>query len=417
MGRGCQAGEWRRGCSDSGGAGAMYIIVLNSSYDPGIRSPVELLSRYRTMPGCSGGTVAAAREAGYSYPRVTVGQRFHHDAAIQSGGVAYHFVADGLGSELGWWQGSSALEFVAVGECRAAQREGLPAVVHLHGLVHAAMVPRLRRALPTGVPIVVQHHAEKPRAGLPGLYLRWALSGVDGVFFAARGLVDPWIRQGAINPKTPVFEVMEGSTDFSRIDLPEARRRTGMDGSPVVLWVGRLDDNKDPLTVLAGLEAVLPGFPGARIYMAHGEPSPLVGVVRHRIAGSEVLRRSVELLGSVPHSRMEAIFSSADYFILGSRYEGSGFALAEALACGVVPIVTDIPSFRMMTDGGAIGALWTPGDPEALASAVIEVLGRPLAEQSRAARLFFDRRLSYAAIGRASVAAYERVMKTRNPRV
>lgn len=395
----------------------MHVVFLNPSYDSRIRNPEELLRRYRTMPGCAEGTVAAARNAGYSDAKATVVQRFHHDAVIDTEGVAYRFVGDGLEPELGWWRGSRVVESLVSGECQTAQREGIPALVHLHGLVHAATVPMLRRKLPPGVPIIVQHHAERPRTGLAGLHQRWGLSRADGFFFAARGQAGDWLDRGAIRGDQPVFEVMEGSTAFSRIDTAEARRRTGMDGSPVLLWVGRLDENKDPLTVLAGLEAVLPELPGARVYMAHGEPSPLVEVVRRRIAGSEVLERSVEMLGSVPHSRMEAIFSSADYFILGSRYEGSGFALAEALACGVVPIVTDIPSFRMMTDGWATGALWTPGDPEALVSAVIDVLGRSLAEQSRAARAFFDRRLSYAAIGRASVAPYERVIKTRNPRV
>ncbi len=50
-------------------------------------------------------------------------------------------------------------------------------------------------------------------------------------------------------------------------------------------------------------------------------------------------------------------YNSADYFVLGSHYEGSGFSLVEAMSCGVIPIVTDIPSFRMMTNNGKIGTL------------------------------------------------------------
>lgn len=388
----------------------MHVVVLNPTYGSGIASPVELLRRYPTMTGCAESTLAAARDAGATDPRVTVVQRFHHEAELESGGVSYRFVADGAGPELGWWRGSRALVSGAVGECRAAHREDLPAVVHLHGLVHAAVVPGLRRALPAAVPVVVQHHAERPRTGLGGLHQRWALSGADGFLFAARGLADPWIRRRAIDPGSPIFEIMEGSTTFSRSDPVEARHRTGMNGSPVFLWVGRLDDNKDPLTVLAGLEMVLPQIPDARVYMAHGADSPRLAEVTRRIAASDVLRAAVRLLGTVPHTGMEAIFNSADCFVLGSRYEGSGYALAEALACGVVPIVTDIPSFRMMTDDGAIGALWTPGEPGACAAAVLEALGRSLVDQSRAARELFQRRLSYAAIGRASVAAYSTLL-------
>ncbi len=395
----------------------MHLVILSLAYLSELQTPEELLRRFEVLPGCSESTAKAARNAGLSPVRVTVVQRFHHNAVLERNGVRYRFVSDGIGPELPWWKGSRVAVSEVVDECSEAMRVGDPSLVHLHGLGHAATVPMLRRRLPAAVPIVLQHHAEKPRTGLGGMHQRWALSGADGFFFAAKGLAYHWIRRRLINPETPILEIMEGSTDFSRIDPREARRRTGMDGSPVFLWVGRLDDNKDPLTVLAGLEAVLPEMPGARIYMAHGEPSPLEDEVRRRVAESEVLRASARLLGSVPHARMEAVFASADYFVLGSRFESSGFALAEALACGVVPIVTDIPSFRMMTDEGAIGALWPPGDSEACAAAVHRALDRPLVEQSRAAREFFQRRLSYAAIGRESVAAYSELLEKSKSRM
>ena len=49
---------------------------------------------------------------------------------------------------------------------------------------------------------------------------------------------------------------------------------------------------------------------------------------------------------------------AADLFVLGSHREGSGYSLIEALACGLPPIVTDIPSFRSLTGAGVVGALW-----------------------------------------------------------
>ena len=40
----------------------------------------------------------------------------------------------------------------------------------------------------------------------------------------------------------------------------------------MILWVGRLTTNKDPLTVLDGLERALPQLPGARALMVFGAP-------------------------------------------------------------------------------------------------------------------------------------------------
>jgi glycosyltransferase involved in cell wall biosynthesis len=239
------------------------------------------------------------------------------------------------------------------------------------------------------------------------------LAVADGVLFAARELADPWFEGGLLRRGQPVFEVMEGSTEFIGSDRETARHRSGLGGAPIFLWVGRLDGNKDPLTVLSALEMVLGNLPAARVYMAYGEDSPLLEAVERRIAESDVLRGSVRLLGTLPHHRMEEVYNSADYFLLGSRYEGSGFALVESLACGVVPIVTDIPSFRMMTDNGAFGGLWAPGRPDGLASTLRKVLQRSLQEQSKAARDFFERRLSFRAIGGEAMAVYSEVIGRR----
>ena len=42
-------------------------------------------------------------------------------------------------------------------------------------------------------------------------------------------------------------------------------------------------------------------------------------------------------------ARVEELMRAADIFTLGSHREGSGYALTEALACGLPPVVTDIP--------------------------------------------------------------------------
>ncbi|MFL5774102.1 MAG: glycosyltransferase, partial [Flavisolibacter sp.] len=53
---------------------------------------------------------------------------------------------------------------------------------------------------------------------------------------------------------------------------------------------------------------------------------------------------------------------AADFYISGSHSEGSGYALVEAMTCGCIPVVTDIPPFRKITDDGQYGLLFQPGD-------------------------------------------------------
>jgi glycosyltransferase involved in cell wall biosynthesis len=185
-----------------------------------------------------------------------------------------------------------------------------------------------------------------------------------------------------------------------------------MTGNPVILWVGRLIPLKDPLTVLEGFTRVLQHLPQARLYMAYGT-ADMLPAVQKRIAASKTLSDAVTLLGRIQHSQLEDIYNSSDYFVLGSHHEGSGFSLAEAMACGVVPVVTDIPSFRVMTDGGRLGACWRPGSPEAFADKFLEVMRQPLEQLSRKTQSFFQLRLSYKAIARDSMRAYREVIAAR----
>lgn len=377
----------------------MHITIVNYAHAADLTDPDDLLTRYFSLTNWADGLVAVGAA-------VTVVQAFGQDATRVRGGVTYRFVSDGLPPLPRQWQVPRRLH-------RAVQRAE-PDAVHVNGLVFPFALWVLRRQLPPSVPLLVQHHAERPWTGRRGLVQRVGLGAADGFMFAARALAEPWIARGAIRVRQPVYEIMEGSTTFQVWPRVVARAQTGMTGDPVLFWAGNLDANKDPLTVLTGFELALPAMPQARLYMAY-RYADLLPQVQARIAQSAGLAGAVTLLGSFPHADMERYFNSADYFVQGSHREGSGYALNDALACGVVPVVTDIPTFRVMTHQGAFGALWPVDDAQALAEALRTVTARPWAEQSAAARQFFDAQLSISAIARQALAAYAELANRRNP--
>ena len=97
-----------------------------------------------------------------------------------------------------------------------------------------------------------------------------------------------------------------------------------------------------------------------------------------------------------------------------SHHEGSGYALIEAIACGVAPCVTDIPASRALT--GSIGRLWRAGDADDGAAAL-----RAVADPSRrfsrdAVRAHFDAALHWHAIGQRTVQAYRDLVERRRAR-
>jgi glycosyltransferase involved in cell wall biosynthesis len=103
---------------------------------------------------------------------------------------------------------------------------------------------------------------------------------------------------------------------------------------------------------------------------------------------------------------MEEIYSSADYLLQASLREWSGLAILEAMSCGCIPIVSDIPSFRALTAAGQAGRLFPIGDDAALADRVLSLDDAARAALSEEVRAHFAGCLSFAAIARQLDAVY-----------
>jgi glycosyltransferase involved in cell wall biosynthesis len=289
---------------------------------------------------------------------------------------------------------------------------GEPLIVHVNGLLFPMPTLLLHALLPRPRLLIAQHHAEIPWRTWRAPLQRLGLRPVDAFLFTNRELAQPWLAQGIVPSLAKVYEVMEISSLLQPQPRPAARATTHMTGKPILFWAGNLNPNKDPLTVLKGFEQVLAHHPQARLYMAYRE-ADLYEPVAAAIAGSARLGSAVTLLGSISYPQMGAYFNSADLFVQGSYREGSGIALLDALACGVVPVVTDIPSFRTITQNGAVGSLWPPGDAQAFAQALLRTLAHPLASQSALARQLFESHWSFDVIAQRLLAIYRRVHAQR----
>jgi glycosyltransferase involved in cell wall biosynthesis len=217
------------------------------------------------------------------------------------------------------------------------------------------------------------------------------------VVFTARDQARPFVEAGALGASVPILEVIEASSTFTPGDRHAARGASGVDGDPALLWVGRLDPNKDPMRVLDAVEIAMGRLPGLRLWCLF-DAAPLGTAVRERLGRHPALSRGVRLVGPVPHRQVEAFCRAADLFVLGSHREGSGYALIEALACGVTPVVTDIPSFRRITRDGKVGELVPVDDAGRMAEAIVKQSGRIGEASRRRVREHFERCLSETAV-------------------
>jgi glycosyltransferase involved in cell wall biosynthesis len=101
------------------------------------------------------------------------------------------------------------------------------------------------------------------------------------------------------------------------------------------------------------------------------------------------LRDRVEVLGAVPPERMIELYLGADLFVLASRFEGYGMALAEAIGHGL-PVVSTTAGAIPDTVPAGTGLLVPPDNVAELARALRRLIGdraerQRLAMKARAA--------------------------------
>ena len=366
----------------------LRIVLVNFHRDPDERGAEALLASRPALTETAEALVRAGVE-------LTVVQAAHVTERVEHNGMSYRFVIDGGRSRRRIARAIAALA---------------PDVVHVNGFHNGLAVRTLGRTVPSAA-MLIQDHGSSPPQGLRLAAWRWAFRDVAGAVFTAMDQATPFIESGVLARGAPIFSVVGGSSSFTPGDRAQARRRTGLSGDPCFLWTGRLDRNKDPHTMLDAVELAATARPELRLWCLFGQ-APLLDSVRDRIERSLTLSRCVVLVGPRPHEELESYFRAADFYLQTSHREASGFSLLEALSCGTTPLVTDIPAARRIL--GVVGSLTPVGDAHALASAMIDWSHRDLDGLRASARARFVDALTYDAVARDLVRAYEAVARHRS---
>ena len=371
----------------------MQVAQVSFFVDPRQRPPEQLLHDWHSLVDVA----EAVADAGV---RVSVIQACRHEATLTRRSIRFHFIAPPAEQPL---TRSPALSTLL--------SSLTPDVFHVHGLNFAREVAGLRQLAPR-TPILLQDHADRPPRFWRRGRFKLGLQQADGISFCAREQAEVFARAGLLGRDTRLFEIPESTSRFTPGSREAARAAMGVSGDPALLWVGHLDTNKDPQTVLAGVSLAARELPGLTLTCCYGN-APLLDAVRAQIAADPQLRERVRLLGRVAHEHVQELMRAADLLVLGSHREGCNFSVLEALATGLLPVVTDIPSMRVLTAQGRAGALWQRGDPASLAAALLRAAHRDPDERRQAARVHFESQLSAAALGRNFARAYEQLVHVR----
>jgi glycosyltransferase involved in cell wall biosynthesis len=265
----------------------------------------------------------------------------------------------------------------------ASARRAKPSVVQgwlVHGNLAALAAARAVGATGRSRPPVVwgvraglaDLHSE-PRATRLALRAsaRWAGGAARIVYNAARSAVE----HEAIGYPPDRRAVVPNGFDTARFRPdPDARRATrqalGIPAdAPVVGMIARYHAQKDHATFVAAAARLAARRPDAHFLLA-GEGVDLgCSALRGAFAAAGLAAGGpaarVHLLGR--RDDTPALFATMDVAALSSRTEALPNVVGEAMAAGVVPVVTDVGDVRSLL--GAVGSVVEVGDAAAMADA------------------------------------------------
>jgi glycosyltransferase involved in cell wall biosynthesis len=139
--------------------------------------------------------------------------------------------------------------------------------------------------------------------------------------------------------------------------------------SPVVLGVGRLEQQKDFPTLIHAFAKVRQMQTAKLVILGSGrEEKKLLSLVNEL-----KLNEDVAMLGFVDNPY--AYMAKSAVFVLSSAWEGFGNVIVEAMAVGTPVVSTNCPNGpEEILDNGKYGELVPVGDSQAMAEAILRVL-------------------------------------------
>jgi glycosyltransferase involved in cell wall biosynthesis len=153
-----------------------------------------------------------------------------------------------------------------------------------------------------------------------------------------------------------------------------SRRQMGISpDAPLLVFVGRLDKQKDPLLLIESLKLSVAAVPNLQLAIV-GD-----GVLRSRVQDlvrAHRLTAQVHFLGVRPPMEIAEILRAADLYVLCSAYEGMPIAMLEALATGLPVVSTDVGEVRLVVRDGINGQISAAREPQGFADAILRGLSR-----------------------------------------
>jgi glycosyltransferase involved in cell wall biosynthesis len=248
---------------------------------------------------------------------------------------------------------------------RVLRRPGLVAS-RSHGLAHTFWDAEVREAAEAGRALTLRSRIYHGR-------VRLAQDAAD-----MRG-ADVCLFLNAEDRARAVGElgVAPASAHLVRNGIPEALvglpAPAAAEGAPRIACIGSHAPRKGMRQLAAALAPLLRERPDLRVtFLGTRAPAPDVA------AGYPPdVREQLDVVESYDRKALPALLEGHRIYVSASLAEGLSLALIEAMACGLAPVVTDLPGTRAVLDGSDAGVRVPARDSEAMRQALAGLLADP----------------------------------------
>lgn len=306
-------------------------------------------------------------------------------------------------------------------------RQGKFDIIHAYDYAQSHSRTALRVAKKLGSPCVItvfDIHTMIPRPFYKQIpikvferfFARRILTSADMLLVRAPKLIEPLEKIGVPEQKIIVTPSGINEDSLNSFDGTKFLKDQGIQGSPIILFLGRLNPLKGPQHLLKIAPEVLKHFPEAAFVFVGPDQSRYLETLREEAANKNIQHR-VFFTGPIYDfvTKMQA-YSSCDLFCLPTSYEGTSQAIFEAMSQAKPIISTNVGGIPSQIENEKEGILLPYGDDTALTQAVSGLL----LDKDRAASLGKAARdkvmaFTYPELAKKLVGIYENAIRKKRP--
>lgn len=145
--------------------------------------------------------------------------------------------------------------------------------------------------------------------------------------------------------------------------------------APIILYIGRMDKDKNIPTLVEAIPKILEGMPATFLFVGEGTDRKEI----ERNIAKQPWKERVKFVGFVPHDDPDLVrlYQASRIVWTASTIETQSITTLEAIACGLPVVAANAGALPELVHEGQNGFLVEPYDAAGFADAVLQILSDP----------------------------------------